>query len=410
MAVKGFTTRLVHADRLINEPEDGAVHQATTNTVLYEYKDVNDLVDVFQGKKAGHVYSRSSSASNASLQNILTNVEGGVGAITFSTGMAAISATLLSLLKAGDHVVMSQFLFGNSASLCETMIGLGIEISFVDVTDVDNVAQVLTTKTKAVYLETIANPVTQVADLVAIGDLCKANNMLYIVDNTMTPACTFSGLQVNASLMIGSLTKYYAGHGNVLGGYVVDTGLFDWTTYNNIADFYRSQPAEQWGLTQIKKRGLRDMGATLAPQSAHMVSVGMETLVLRFNKISENALAIARYLEKHEKVEKVYYPGLSSHPQHDLAKAYFSDFGGTLSIDLKEEVDCLAFLNRLELVIKATHLGDTRTLALPVASTIFYENGPDKRAQMGINDNMIRFSIGIEDVQDLIDDLSQALN
>ena len=191
MANKGFTTRLVHADRLINQPADGAVHQATTNTVLFEYKDVNDLVAVFQGKKVGHVYSRSSSTSNTSLQNILTDIEGGAGAITFSTGMAAISATLLSLLKAGDHIVMSQFLFGNSASLCETLIDLGVEISFVDVTHVGNVEQAINEKTKAVYLETVANPVTQVADLSAIGELCMSNNLLYLVDNTMTPALYF---------------------------------------------------------------------------------------------------------------------------------------------------------------------------------------------------------------------------
>ena len=165
----------------------------------------------------------------------------------------------------------------------------------------------------------------------------------------------------------------------------------------------------QWGLTQIKKKGLRDMGGTLSPQSAHLISVGMETLALRFEKISENALALARYLEQHEKVARVYYPGLESHPQHGLAKEHFSSFGGILSIDLKPDVDCIEFLNRLALVIKATHLGDTRTLALPVASTIFYENGPEKRAQMGINDNMIRFSIGIEETQDLINDLAQAL-
>jgi O-acetylhomoserine (thiol)-lyase len=410
LAAKGFTTRLVHADRLLNQPTDGAVHQATTNSVLFEYKDVNDLVDVFQGRQVGHVYSRSSSASNVSLQNIVANIEGGIGAIVFSTGMAAISATLLSLLKAGDHLVMSQFLFGNSASLCETLSDLGIDISFVDVTSVDNVKKALTDKTKAVYVETIANPVTQIADLEAIGEVCMADNLLYIVDNTMTPGCTFSANDVGASLTVGSLTKYYAGHGNVLGGYVVDTGLFDWSSYSNIAEFYRTQPVKQWGITQIKKKGLRDMGATLSPQSAHLISVGMETLVLRVAKISENALAIARYLEQHEKVAKVYYPGLASHPQHHFAKSHFSSFGGILSIDLNPEVDCVEFLNRLVLLIKATHLGDTRTLALPVASTIFYENGPQKRAQMGISDNMIRFSIGIEDTQDIIEDLAQALD
>jgi O-acetylhomoserine (thiol)-lyase len=171
---KGFTTRLVHADRLLNAPESGAVHQATNNSVLFEYKDAQGLVDVFQGKKAGHVYSRSSSGSNVALQNILTHLEGGVGAITFSTGMAAITATMLSLFKAGDHLIVSHFLFGNTRSFTETMQALGIELSFVDVTDVQHVKTAFKTNTKAVYLETIANPVTQVADLRAIGKLCES--------------------------------------------------------------------------------------------------------------------------------------------------------------------------------------------------------------------------------------------
>ncbi|TDF42091.1 cystathionine gamma-synthase family protein [Alteromonadaceae bacterium M269] len=409
MTTKGFTTRLVHADRLLNKPQDGAVHQATTNSVLFEYEDVNDLVDVFQGRKVGHVYSRSSSTSNAALQNMLANIEGGTGALVFSTGMAAISSTLLSLLKAGDHIIMSQYLFGNSASLAETIEDLGIRVCLVDVTDVSEVERAISEETKVVYLETIANPVTQVADLARIGELCQSRGLLYIVDNTMTPSCLFTGSQIKASLLVGSLTKYYGGHGNVLGGFVIDTGIYDWSSYANISDFYKTAPVDQWGVTQVKKKGLRDMGATLSPQSAHMVSVGMETLELRMKKTCENAMVLANFLEQHDKVEKVYYPGLASHPQHDLAQTHFSDFGGILSIDLKPECDCFDFLNALSLIIKATHLGDTRTLALPVAHTIFYENGPEKRAQMGINDNMIRFSIGIENSEDLIYDLTQAL-
>jgi O-acetylhomoserine (thiol)-lyase len=398
----------VHADRLLNTPESGAVHQATNNSVLFEYKDAQGLVDVFQGKKAGHVYSRSSSGSNAALQNILSYLEGGIGAITFSTGMAAITATMLSLFKAGDHLIVSHFLFGNTRSFAETMQSLGIELSFVDVTDVQNVKEAFKDNTKAVYLETIANPVTQVADLRAIGQFCESKRVLFLVDNTMTPANIFDANSVLASLTLSSLTKYIAGHGNVLGGVVVDTGLFDWSSFDNILPIYRGPDKTQWGLTQIRKRGLRDMGATLSPESAHAISIGLETLVLRMDKVCENALRLASYLHNHDKISSVYYPGLADHPQHFLAREYFDGYGGILSLDLVEDIDPIKFLNALKLVICATHLGDTRTLALPVASTIYFESSAKERQQMGVKDNMIRMSIGIEDIDDIVEDFEQA--
>jgi O-acetylhomoserine (thiol)-lyase len=405
---KGFTTRLIHADRLINQPQFGAVHQATNNSVLFEFKQAQELVDVFQGKQAGHVYSRSSSSSSVALQNILTHLEGGLGAITFATGMAAITATMLSLFKAGDHLILSRFLFGNTRSLIETLQNFGIQISFVDVTELHNLEQVKQPNTKAVYLETIANPVTQVADLSAIGQWCTEQKLLYLIDTTMTPPNLFDAKSVLASITISSLTKYMAGHGNVLGGAVVDTGLFDWTDFDNILPIYRGADPTLWGLTQIRKRGLRDMGGTLAPESAHAISIGLETLVLRTQRTCDNALRLATYLQSHPKIAAVYYPGLPTHPQHEIASKLFSGFGGILSLDLTADIDPIAFLDELKLVICATHLGDTRTLALPVASTIYFESSEEQRKQMGINDNMIRMSIGIEDFSDLIADFEQA--
>ncbi len=408
MKNKGFTTRLVHADRLINQPAHGAVHEPTTNSVLFEFKDVADLVSAFQGKKAAHMYGRSSSGSAAALQNILTNMEQGVGAVTFSTGMAAISATFISLFRAGDHLIVSHFLFGNSRNFLDTFRELGIEITYVDVTDVANVKAAVKENTKGVFLETIANPVTQVADLAAIGQLCAEQGLIYMIDTTMTPSYLFDAKSVGASLTLASLTKYYAGHGNALGGVVVDTGVYDWTKHEYIDARYRVADVNLWGLTQIRKKGLRDMGATLAPEAAHAISVGMETMALRLERTCHNAMQLASYLHNHPKVAKVNYPGLSDHPQHFISREYFKHYGGILSFDLQADVDCLAFLNELELVLAATHLGDTRTLALPVAQTIYYDNGAEQRKTMGISDNMIRMSVGIEDTDDLIADFEQA--
>lgn len=405
-------SRLVHADRKLNEPQFGAVHEASNNSVLFDFEDVADLEAVFQGKQAGHVYSRSSSSSAVALQNVLAELDGGIAATVFATGMAAISATMLSLLRAGDHIVVSQYLFGNSRSFFDHLQHFAIQVTYVDVSDATNVEKAINTKTKIVFTETIANPGTQIADLYKIGDLCQAHHLLFIVDNTMSPCVMLDANSIKANLLTTSLTKYVAGHGNVLGGALVDLGNFDWTKYSNIDDFYKSADPAMWGTTQIRKKGLRDLGGTLAPQSAHLVSVGLETLAMRMQKTNDNALKIAAFLDENDSIQKVNYPGLKNHAQHTLAKQLFTEdcgFGGILSFEISPSINLRSFLNQLKLILRATHLGDTRTLALPVASTIFYENGPQRRGEMGISDTLIRLSVGIEDSRDLIEDIAQAL-
>jgi O-acetylhomoserine (thiol)-lyase len=209
---------------------------------------------------------------------------------------------------------------------------------------------------------------------------------------------------------MNSLSKHIGGHANALGGSLTDTGLFDWSTFSNILDVYKKGPATGWGLTQIKKKGLRDMGGTLSSDAAHRIAVGAETLALRMDKICRNADALTRYLAEHPRVAKVSYPGLPNHPQHERAKELFGNrYSMLFALELVEGIDCFEFLNHLQIVILATHVGDTRTLALPAAHTIYYEMGPALRAQMGIADSLIRVSVGIEDEQDLIDDFAQAL-
>jgi O-acetylhomoserine (thiol)-lyase len=210
---------------------------------------------------------------------------------------------------------------------------------------------------------------------------------------------------------MNSLSKHIGGHANALGGSLTDTGLFDWTKFPNILDVYKKGPAAGWGITQIKKKGLRDMGATLAADAAHRIAVGAETLSLRLDKISSNALALAQYLSKHPSVARVSYPGLESHPQHERARHLFGGkYSNLLAVELVAGIDSFDFLNHLQVVILATHVGDTRTLALPAAQTIYYEMGPALRAQMGIADGLIRLSIGIEEEEDLLADFAQAFD
>lgn len=408
MAKKGFNTTNLHSDRKDN-PEHGVLHKAIHPSVAYGYEDAHHLAEVFQGKRAGYNYGRQLNPTVTALQNRISAMEDGIATAAFATGMAAIASTMMSLLRQGDHIVSSAYLFGNTNSLFGTLQNLGIEVSFVDATDVNQVEAAIQQNTRLVFVETIANPVTQVADLKAIGQLCESQGLIYCVDNTMTSPHLFLPKTVSASLVVNSLTKYIGGHGNALGGAITDTGLYDWSEFSNIYDSYKSQPPELWGITQVKKKGLRDMGASLGPEAAHHLAVGSETLSLRMNKACSNAKILAEYCEQNNKVNRVYYPGLESHPQHERAKELFADFGALFSIDLAENVDCFEILNKMESVVSSSNLGDTRSLAIPVAHTIYFEMGAQRRASMGIDDSMLRFSIGIEDIDDLLQDFQQAL-
>jgi O-acetylhomoserine (thiol)-lyase len=405
---RGFTTAILHSDRE-GGVEHGALHKPLHLSVAYGYRDARELAAVFQGRAQGYAYGRQGNPTSAALEAKVTKMEDGVATVCFATGMAAIGAAMLALLREGDHVVASQFLFGNTVSQFNTLVAHGANVAYVDATDVANVEAALTPATRMVFVETIANPRTQVADLARIGALCAARGILYVVDNTMTSPALFRPKAVGAGLVVNALTKYIGGHGNALGGSITDTGRFDWTRFPNIAENYKAQKPALWGIQQIRKKGLRDWGGTLAAEPAHHIAAGAETLALRMERIGANAGALAEFLAAHPKVRAVYYPGLSSHPQHALAMSLFRGFGGLFSFELADEMDCFDFLNRLRIVVSSSNLGDNRTLAIPVAHTIFWEIGAARRAEMGIADSLIRTSIGIEDREDLIADFAQAL-
>ena len=408
MSKNGFTTTIVHSDRR-TAVGHGAIHKPMHPSSEYAFSDSRELAAVFQGK-AGFTYARQGTPTTAALETKISQMEDAAGTVSFATGMAALAATFFTLLKAGDHLITSKYIFGNTNSLLGTLAGLGVDVTLVDATDIQEVEQAWRPETRMVFTEALANPGTQIADLAAIGEWCKRKGLVYVLDSTLVSPLLCQGKAVGASLVVHSLSKHIGGHGNALGGSVTNTGLFDWSAYPNIAEPYRKGDVTAWGLTQIKKKGLRDMGGTLSSDAAHRLAVGAETLSLRMNKICSNALALAQDLVRHPKVAKVHYPGLPDHPQHERATALFGGlYGGLMGIELVDDLDVFDFLNRLNVLALATHLGDNRTLVLPVAHTIYYEMGPETRALMGISDNLLRVSIGIEDVQDLIGDFHQAL-
>ncbi|HTH44167.1 MAG TPA: cystathionine gamma-synthase family protein [Oxalicibacterium sp.] len=405
----GFTTTTLHSDR--RKPiEHGSLHKPIHTSVTFGYEDARELATVFQGKQPGYRYGRQGNPTVSALEDKVTLMEDGRATICFATGMAAIGALVQALLRKGDQVVSSSFLFGNTNSLWQTASLQGIDVAMVDAIDVKNVEAAITPATRLVFVETIANPRTQVADLARIGKLCAERGILYVVDNTMTSPYLFRPKAVGAGIVINALTKSIGGHGNALGGALTDTGLYDWSLFPNILDTYKRNPAAQWGMAQIRAKSLRDFGASLGPEAAHHLAVGAETMALRMDRECANALAVAQMLEADERVAAVYYPGLKSHPQHAISAELFRAYGSLFSFELKDSIDCFDYLNRLNIGVSASNLGDTRTLVIPVAHTIFYEMGAERRASMGIAESLIRVSVGIEDTDDLVEDFRQALD
>lgn len=409
MSKNSLTTRIVHADRHFGV-EHGAIRKPIHTAVQYDFERIEDLLDVFQGKlKGAFNYSRTGTPTTAALESKMTMLENGIGSVCFATGMGAIAAVFLTMLRAGDHLVTSRYVFAGTNSLLDTLSGLGVGVSKVDSTCIQDVADAITPKTRMVFLETIANPGTEVPDLQGIGKLCEKQGILFVIDNTITSPVLFSPKKVGAGLAINSLSKTLGGHGAALGGAVTDTGLFDWRQYPAISESYRKGDSTMWGLNQLRKKALRDMGASLSSEHAHQIAIGMETLELRVARSSATALKLAKFLEMHPKVKNVLYPFLPSHPQHEYAQNNFSAGSWLLSFEIADIDALMLMMNRLRIVSRATGMGDTRTLAIPVAPTVFWESGAEVRKLMNIPDGLVRVSVGLEDAEDLISDFNQAL-
>ena len=406
---RGFTTAILHSDRAAGI-EHGALHKPLHLSVAYGYRDARDLAAVFQGRAQGYAYGRQGNPTTAALEAKVTQMEDGVATVCFATGMAAIGAMMLALLREGDHVVSSQFLFGNTVSQFGTLAAHGTQVTYVDATDVANVERALTPATRLIFVETIANPRTQVADLARIGALARERGILYVVDNTMTSPALFRPKAVGAGLVVNALTKYIGG-----------------SRQRARRQHHRHRPlrldalSEHRGELQVAAAGALGHPAAAQEGVARLgrdAGRGRRAPHRRRRRdaraadgahLRERAGARRRSSRRIPKVRAVYYPGLASHPQHALARSLFCGCGGLFAFELADGIDCFDFLNRLDIVVSSSNLGDNRTLAIPVAHTIFWEMGAERRAAMGIADALIRVSVGIEDRDDLLGDFTQAL-
>ena len=418
----GFDTLQIHAGAR-PDPATGARQVPIYQTTAYVFRDADHAAALFNLQEVGYIYSRLTNPTVAALQERVATLEGGVGAVCCSSGHAAQIMALFPLMQPGCNVVVSTRLYGGSITqFSQTIKRFGWSATFVDFDDLTAVEAAIDADTRAVFCESIANPGGYITDLNAVAKIADAAGLPLIVDNTSATAYLCKPIEHGATLVVNSMTKYLTGNGTVTGGVVVDSGNFDWSASDKFPSLSQPEPAyhglkfhETFGALAFTLHGiaigLRDLGMTLNPQAAHYTLLGIETLSLRMQRHVENAEAIAKWLEQDPRVEAVTYAGLSSSPYfHRVAKICPKGAGALLTVSLKAGYDaCMKLVSELNLFSHVANLGDTRSLVIHSASTTHRQLTPEQQTAAQAGSNVLRLSIGTEDVNDLIADLDQAL-
>ena len=386
----GLGTTAIHAGTLKNLYGTLAMPIYQTSTFIFDSAEQGGRR--FALEEAGYIYTRLGNPTTTTLENKIAALEEGEAGIAMSSGMGAISSTLWTVLKAGDHVVTDKTLYGCTfALMCHGLTRFGIDVTFVDTSNLDEVKNAMKENTRVVYLETPANPNLKIVDLEGVCKVAHTNpNTLVIVDNTFATPYMQKPLTLGADVVVHSVTKYINGHGDVIAGLVI--------TNKALAD-------------QIRFVGLKDMtGAVLGPQDAYYIIRGMKTFEIRMERHCKNARKVVEFLNNHPKIERVYYPGLETHPGYEIAKKQMKDFGAMISFELKGGFEAgKTLLNSLKLCSLAVSLGDTETLIQHPASMTHSPYTKEEREAAGITDGLVRLSVGLENVEDIIADLEHGL-
>ncbi|WP_324751655.1 O-acetylhomoserine aminocarboxypropyltransferase/cysteine synthase family protein [Roseovarius sp. Pro17] len=418
----GFETQQIHAGAN-PDPATGARQIPIYQTTAYCFRDAEHAAKLFNLQEVGYIYSRLTNPTVAALQERVATLEGGAGAVCCSSGHAAQIMALFPLMGPGKNVVVSTRLYGGSITqFSQTIKRFGWTAKFVDIDDMDAIQNAIDDDTRAIFCESIANPGGHIADLRAIADVADKAGLPLIVDNTTATPYLCRPFEHGATLVVHSMTKYLTGNGTVTGGVVVDSGTFDWSASDKFPSLSAPEPAyhgmkfhETFGALAFTFHsiaiGLRDLGMTLNPQAAHYTLMGIETLSLRMERHCANAQKVAEWLEGHDAVTGVTYAGLKSSPYYDrVAKVCPKGASGLFTFSLKGGYEsCVKFVDALELFSHVANLGDTRSLVIHPASTTHRQLSPEQQRAADSGPEVVRVSIGIETVDDIIADLDQAL-
>lgn len=415
----GFDTRAIHAGQR-PEPNTGARAVPIFQTTSYVFEDPESAAAYFNLQEYGNTYSRIMNPTVAAFEERVANLEGGVGAVAFASGLAAQAAALFTMLRPGDHVVSSAALYGGTITQLKHFLGkLSVELSFVDPDDVSSWRESIRDNTKLLYGETIGNPGGNVLDIEAVAELAHEHQMPLMIDSTFATPYLCRPIEWGADIVVHSATKFIGGHGTSIGGVVVESGEFDWSNgrYPVVADpspaYHGLAFHETFGvygyLMKLRAETLRDLGAAMSPFNAFLFLLGLETLPLRMERHVENARAVAEFLENHSGVERVRYPGLASSPYRPLVEKYLArGAGAVFSFDVKGGRPAgQGFIRGVELFSHLANVGDAKSLIIHPASTTHRQLDDDELAAAGIGPGTIRLSIGIESIEDLLWDLER---
>ncbi|SET75503.1 O-acetylhomoserine aminocarboxypropyltransferase/cysteine synthase family protein [Stigmatella erecta] len=416
-----FETLALHAG-YEPDPTTGSRAVPIYQTTSYRFRNAEHAANLFALKEPGNIYTRITNPTTDVFEKRIAALEGGVGALAVASGQAAETLALVNILKAGDEFVSATSLYGGTYNLFKvTLPRFGITARFVDANRLDTVRAAIGPKTKALYIESVGNPRLDIPDFEALGAIAREAGIPLIVDNTALSPALFNPLRHGANIVVHSATKYIGGHGTSIGGVIVDGGTFPWNN-GRFPEFTEPNPGyhglrlhEAFGpaafIAKARLEGLRDLGAALSPFNAHAFILGLETLKLRVERHSENALAVARWLRTHPRVEWVRYPGLEEDPSFAHAKKYLRNgAGGLVAFGVKGGVDAgRKLIDGVKLWSLLANIGDTRSLIIHPASTTHQQLTPEERLSTGVSDGLVRLSVGLEHLDDLRADLDQAL-
>lgn len=419
----GIMTKALHCG-WSGDPETGAFGLPIYATSAYKFRDTAHASDLFSLNESGHIYSRLSNPTVAAFEEGLNALEGGVGCLATASGHAAFVHLIAALCSSGDHLVVSDKLYGGTTTLLKDIFArFGVTTTFVDIDHPCQVDQAIREETRGVIVEIIGNPTMNVAPLETLARLCARKQVPLIVDNTFATPVLCRPFEFGAHVVVHSTTKYISGNGNLIGGAVIDGGTFDWAACPEKYPGLAKPDASYHGLVFTEKFGkaalyaklhtsiLRDLGGCPSAFDAYLLHLSLATLPLRMQRHSENAATVAAFLEQHPAVDEVNYPGLKSHPQHDMAKIYLKEgCGGMMAFSLKGGLEAgRSLIEKLQLISHMANVGDSRTLIVHPASTTHSQLTQEERRAAGIGEGLIRLSVGIENVEDIISDLHQAL-
>jgi len=403
-----FSTKLIHGN--LKMDETGATNTPLHLSNAFAHSKAQELEGIMKGTSMGYAYTRISNPTVTSFERRIASIEGAMAATAAASGMSAIYLSIMNIVESGDEIIASSGLFGGTYALLKNLAAYGIKVTFLDEMNEESLKNVINDKTKIVFAETLGNPKLDVLDIEVVSNVCTDHNVIFIVDSTITTPYLINPIEYGADIVIHSTSKYINGTSNSIGGVIVDGGSVKYKDdkYKNFKE-YTKKFGKMAYTAKLRNTVAKDIGASLAPFNAFLNLTGVETLALRMKEHNKNTMVVAEFLNSHSKVLSVNYPSLPSSKYYKIAQKYYKNgASGVLTFRLGSMQNAFTFINNLKMILNITNIGDAKTLIIHPASTICASNTQEEKEQMGVYEDLLRLSVGIEDIEDILGDIENA--